>query len=613
MSMLALSKAASGRAAGEGEDPHKHLMEFHVVCSSMKPHGVTEEQIQLRAFPFSLKSSAKDLLYYLPSGSITTWTEMKRIFLEKYFPASRAANIRKEIYGCKQQMGESLHEYWECFKKLCASCPQHQISENLLIQYCYEGLLSHDRSMLDAASGGVFVDKTPVQARNLIENMAANSQQFGTTRRNGQIARVCGICTQLGHATDMCPTLQEGSAEQVNVAGGFPGPPQQRYDPYSNTYNPGWKDHPNLRYGNPQANQPGPQAPQHNQSYRQPYPPPQRPQIPTPAICKLEAQNSSRLPSQTVVNPRENMSAITLRSGKELQIHNGLVKEPVETEGDEESKVEENEPIPKEAPRALKDSRKNEGIKELYETFCRCEVNIPLLDAIKQVSAVIQRKVPTKCKDPGMFSISCKIGDVQLDTAMQDLGVSINVMPYSVYASLNLGSLNETDIVIQMADRSTIFPRGLLEDVLVQVGELVFPADFYILDMKNNELNNPILLGRPFLKTSKSVIDVDNGTLTMEFDGKIAKFNIFDALKNPAPKTATKHPPDRAKRIAKKSKQKKHGTLTGKIMKIIQGLGIFIFSFLSTPPRSYFARKAGIVRAHKVFDELPILLILANF
>ncbi|XP_073138888.1 uncharacterized protein [Henckelia pumila] len=190
------------------------------------------------------------------------------------------------------------------------------------------------------------------------------------------------------------------------------------------------------------------------------------------AISKLEAQNSSRLPSQTMVNPKENVSAITLRSGKELQIQDGLVKEP--------------------------DSRKNEGIKELYETFRRCEVNIPLLDAIKQVSAVIKRKVPTKCKDPGMFSIPCQIGGVQLDTAMLDLGASINVMPYSVYASLNLGPLNEIDIVIQMADRSTIFPRGLLEDVLVEVGDLVFPADFYVLDMKSNELNSPILLGDHF-------------------------------------------------------------------------------------------------------------------
>ena len=84
-----------------GEDPHKHLKELHVVCTSMKPTGVTEDQIKLKAFPFSLKDSTKDWLYYLPSWSIKTWNEIKRLFLEKYFPASRAANIRKEICGVR--------------------------------------------------------------------------------------------------------------------------------------------------------------------------------------------------------------------------------------------------------------------------------------------------------------------------------------------------------------------------------------------------------------------------------------------------------------------------------------------------------------------------------
>ena len=116
-----------------GEDPHKHLNELHVVCTSMKPTKVIEDQIKLRAFQFSLKDSVKDWLYYLPSGSIKTWNEMKKLFLEKYFPASRVANIRKEICDVRQHNGESLHEYWESFKKLCASCPHHQISEQLLI------------------------------------------------------------------------------------------------------------------------------------------------------------------------------------------------------------------------------------------------------------------------------------------------------------------------------------------------------------------------------------------------------------------------------------------------------------------------------------------------
>ncbi|XP_027155051.1 uncharacterized protein LOC113755192 [Coffea eugenioides] len=263
-----------------GEEPHKHVKEFEVVCSSMKPPGVTEEQIRLRAFPFSLKDAAKDWLYYLPAGSITTWAQLKKKFLEKIFPASRAASLRKEICSIKQYFGESLYDYWERFNKLCTRCPQHQISEQLLIQYFYEGLQSTDRSIIDAASGGALANKTPREAWELIEAMAENSQQFGyresnPPRRVNEVetssiqqqlseltsavrqlamrdmprAKVCGICTSMEHCTDTCPILQEDGAEQVNMAGGVPTPRRQ-YDPYSNTYNPGWRDHPNLNYGN---------------------------------------------------------------------------------------------------------------------------------------------------------------------------------------------------------------------------------------------------------------------------------------------------------------------------------------------------------------------------
>ena len=93
------------------EDPNKHLKEFHVVCSSMKPTGVIEEKIMLRAFPFSLADSAKKWLYYLPSRTITTWNGMKKAFLERYFPASKAANITKEICGIRQYNEETLYEY----------------------------------------------------------------------------------------------------------------------------------------------------------------------------------------------------------------------------------------------------------------------------------------------------------------------------------------------------------------------------------------------------------------------------------------------------------------------------------------------------------------------
>jgi len=108
-----------------GEDPHKHLKEFHIVCATMTPQGVPEEHVKLKAFPFSLQDIAEDWLYYLPPGSITSWDNLKRLFLEKFFPASRAASIRKEICGIRQIDRETLYEYWERFKKLCASCPHH--------------------------------------------------------------------------------------------------------------------------------------------------------------------------------------------------------------------------------------------------------------------------------------------------------------------------------------------------------------------------------------------------------------------------------------------------------------------------------------------------------
>jgi hypothetical protein len=157
------------------------------------------------------------------------------------------------------------------------------------------------------ASGVALVDKTPEAARNLIANMAANSQQFGTrfdlpskhvnevnissleqkivsltslvcqmAVGNMETVKACGICLVVRHPTDMCPTLQEEPIKQVNAAGGFPGQPQRKYDPYLSTYNPGWRDHPNLSYGNPQVNQPATQNRPSYQQHKQPYPPRQQ-------------------------------------------------------------------------------------------------------------------------------------------------------------------------------------------------------------------------------------------------------------------------------------------------------------------------------------------------
>ncbi|KAF1881644.1 hypothetical protein Lal_00039862 [Lupinus albus] len=285
-----------------GQDPHKHLQEFHIVCSTMKPHDLMEDHICLKAFPHSLEGPAKDWLYYFSPGSITSWGDLKRSFLGKFFPASRTTAIGKDISRIRQQHGESLYEYWERFKRLCASCPHHQISEQLLLQYFYEGLNNMDRSIIDAASGGALGDMTPFEAC-LIEKMASNSQQFnarsgdaivvrgvhdvGTNaarqdkletkidslttlitqlamnQQKSSMARVCGICTSTDHYSDVCPSLVEPrtgdhlEAYTANIYNNRPPYQQQHYDPpSSSTYNPSWRNQAPFQNNNIGQNRP---------------------------------------------------------------------------------------------------------------------------------------------------------------------------------------------------------------------------------------------------------------------------------------------------------------------------------------------------------------------
>ncbi|KAL0428190.1 UNVERIFIED_CONTAM: hypothetical protein Slati_2993800 [Sesamum latifolium] len=152
----------------------------------------------------------------------------------------------------------------------------------------------------------------------------------------------------------------------------------------------------------------------------------------------------------------------------------------------------------------------------------------------ENVSTILQSKLPPKCKNPGTFSIPCKIGNIGIENAMCDLGASINVMFLVIDESLNIGPLKEMGVVLQLADRFIVYPEGVLEDVLVQVNELVFPTNFYVLDMMGDNSPNftSILLGRPFLKTSKTKIDVDAGILSMEFDNEVVSFYIDGVTQN---------------------------------------------------------------------------------
>lgn len=152
----------------------------------------------------------------------------------------------------------------------------------------------------------------------------------------------------------------------------------------------------------------------------------------------------------------------------------------------------------------------------------------------EQVSAIIEQKTPPKYKDPGCPTISCNIGTHKIDQALLDLGASVNLMPYSVYLQMGLKEIKPTSIMLQLADRSVKKPRGIVEDVLIQIDKFYYPVDFLILDtdaVVHKELKIPIILGRPFLATANALINCRNGLMKISFGNMTQEINIFNVAK----------------------------------------------------------------------------------
>ena len=194
--------------------------------------------------------------------------------------------------------------------------------------------------------------------------------------------------------------------------------------------------------------------------------------------------------------------------------------------------------------------------------FKEVKVNIPLLDAIKQIpsyakflkdlctmkrklvvnkdafmteqsTSLIRKNLPPKYKDPRSPTISIVVGNSKLGHALVDLGASVNLLPYSVYLELGLGELEPTNITLQLADRSVKVPRGIVKDVLVQVDKFYFPVDFVVLDTQpvvNQGTQFPVILGRPFLATANA-IHWRGGLMTLSFGNMTVNLNIFNVIK----------------------------------------------------------------------------------
>ncbi|PIN14790.1 DNA-directed DNA polymerase [Handroanthus impetiginosus] len=480
----------------------------------------------------------------------------------------------------RQGVSETVYEAWSRFRKMLHNCPNHDIPRYIQVHTFYHGLTEDGKDKFDHLNGDSFLSGTTAECHNLLNNLVANHYEKKSERATPP--KAAGVIevdqvTALNAKIDFL--MQSMKNFGVNQVQHTPCPhsvesiqfvsnarkPQN--NPYSNTYNPGWRQHPNFSWNNNQGQGSAPRFQQGGQQQVQQPMQEKKPSLEetliqfmasTAANFKtmetqigqlanaINSRPQGSLSSNTEPNPRQDgkaqCQAVTLRNGRELQ---EVVKEPIKSKEKEVNSEEKEKEV--EAP--------------LEVIFKKLHINIPFAEALEQMpsyvkfmkdillkkrrlgdyemvalteecSAVIQNKLPPKLKDPGSFTIPCTIGTHFSGRALCDLGASINLMTYSIYRTLGLGEAKPTSITLQLADRSLTYPKGVIEDILVKVDKFIFLADFVVLDMEvDSEV--PIILGRPFLATGRTLIDVQKDELIMRVQDQQITFNVFKAMKFP--------------------------------------------------------------------------------
>ncbi|XP_075479287.1 uncharacterized protein LOC142520172 [Primulina tabacum] len=541
------------------EDPNAHLEGFLSICDTIKFNGVSTDAIRLRLFPFSLHGEAAEWLRDLPAGSITTWNGLVEMFMNQYFSPTKIAQLRMDISSFRQKDGETLHTAWGRFRKMLRRCPQHGFSSSEQVQIFYNGVDPSVRPMLDAAANGSLYRKNPRVALEIISNMAENSAGWTDIKRekkaevlemdvlNALTAKIDGLAHQFSQLKSNQANQVQGIfieeqpifyEEAVNFVG---NQWRQQSNPYSSTYNPGWKHYPNLSWKNTENSL--------NPTHILPLPIPQQVRqqgLLVPAAPPGFKQEDQRpiyedFMMKHIVGMEtrlQNHDVILRRLDAQMgQIANQLENRPLGTLPSDTEKnpkgvnavstvVKAEEEEPKRQNSTDMEAKNDGGMKPKME------------DAKEQnpqttrKTAILQNKLPPKLKDPSSFSIPCTIGNSNFNKALCDLGANINLMPYSCFEKLGIEEVKPTTISLQLADRSIKYPRGVVDGVLVKVDKFIFLVDFVVLDMEEDR-EIPLILGRPFLTTGRALIDVEKGELVLRLNDEKVTFNVFRSMKYP--------------------------------------------------------------------------------
>nr|GEU86656.1 hypothetical protein [Tanacetum cinerariifolium] len=479
----------------EKDTPHDHIRWFNKITSTIKYKDVPNSAIKLMLFPFSFAREAHRWLKKEPPHSILTWKDLVSKFINEFSPPSRTTNLRNEISNFQQRFDESFHEAWDRYKDLLRACPHHAILKQFQATPPPASVKAVEK--IYVTCGGT---------HPYYQCLAAGGNTFPKLWDNIQGYVAAAVVNYNQGNFGYCPS---GVANQIRPPG-FAQPNVQ------NNQN---------HFGQPQGYNRG-----NNFNQEQPYQAPTQQNQVVPLTSMSNQTNELKnmmasffqmntastsglgsLPSNTIANLKGELKAITTRSGivfdgpfvpiPPLFINpkeDKCVEETLTDQDLAEDPLHPNIPYPSRMHKQKQQEKDEVQIYKFWQMFKQLHINITLADDLifipkfqkmlkallsnkekllelantplnENCLAVILKKLPEKLRDLGKFLIPC--GFIELKCkALADLA-------------------------------------EIVRDVFVPVGKFTFPANFVIVDYESYT-RVPLILGRPFLRTARALIDV---------------------------------------------------------------------------------------------------------
>ncbi|PNX96217.1 hypothetical protein L195_g019419 [Trifolium pratense] len=478
------------------EDPYNHLVKFYEIAGSLGAPEAEEEAVFMRMFPHSLIGKAKDWYLDLPAQVMTNWNTLEEKFLDRFFPHHKFMESKTSIPDskllldtttCGSLLSLSAADATAIIEKMSLSDRQGERNKTQRKPEILE---------LDTSDAVLAQNKL---LTNTVEELSKQMSKLMTLHEGSSKAKqvaVCELCTG-DHPTGHCPP----SKEEVNFMG-----TQQRQGQYQN--NAGYQRGNNSNYGQGWRQDVGSWNRQRQyESYSQP--PPQQSQQ-----TSLEETMRSFMEMQAKQNQQQH---------QQMQIQQQHLQQ---FQQETQTYQRGNDAV----LRNLETQIGQIAIKEELSQQTPNQIQKNNLDA--SCSAIIQRTLPTKEKDSGRVTLPVTIGNVDVGKALIDLGSSINLIPLSVIKRIGGLDVTRTRMTLQLADKSIPRPSGMAEDVLVKVDKFMFPIDFVVMDIEE-DVDVPLILGRPFMKTARMMIDIDDGVMKVRVQDEEVSFNLWEAMKHP--------------------------------------------------------------------------------